>query len=90
MVKFMQFTYYIISIFCSPSLINILLKWVACAFILLLPNSLSQSITEGHEKVLNTDNAGDIPAVADLSLRYYISPCVKCSLLVENVCGMHG
>jgi hypothetical protein len=90
MVKFMQFTDYYINIFCSSSPINILLKWVVIAFILLLPNSLSQHITTGCEKVFYTDTASDIPAVDFLFLRYCISPCMKCSWLIKHIFGMHG
>ena len=90
MVKFMQFTHYYINIFCSLSPINILLKWVAIAFILMLPNSLSQHITTGCEEVFYTDTENDNSAVDDLFLRYCISPCIKCSWLVKHVFGMHG
>ena len=89
MVKFMQFIHYFINIFCSSSG-NILLKWVAIAFILLLPNSLSQHITKNCEEVLYTETARDIPVVDDSFLRYCNSPCVKCSLLVKHVIGRHG
>jgi len=86
----MQFTNYCITIFCSLSPINILLKWVAATFILLLPDSLSQHITTGCEKVFYTDAASDIPAVDNLFLRYCILPCLNCSWLVKHVFGMHG
>jgi len=86
----MQFTHYYINICCSLSPINILLKSVTIAFILLLPNFFSQPITSGCEKVFYTDTASDIPAVDDFFLRYCISPCMKCSWLVKHVFGMHG
>jgi len=86
----MQFTHYYINIFCSSSPINIFLKWVAIAFMLLLPNSLSQHITTGCEKVFYTDTASDIPAVDDLFLRYCIALCMRCSWLVKHVFGMLG
>jgi hypothetical protein len=81
MVKFMHFTHYYI---------NILLKRVATAFILVLPDSLSQHITTGCEKVFYTDTASNIPAVDNLFLRYCILSCLKCSWLVKHVFGMHG
>jgi hypothetical protein len=40
--------------------------------------------------VLYSDTASDIPAVDDLFLRYFISPCMKCSWLVKHVFGMYG
>ena len=63
---------------------------MAIAFILLLPNPLSQHITTGCEKVFYTDTASDIPEVDDLILRYCISPRMMCSWLVKHVFDMHG
>jgi hypothetical protein len=63
---------------------------VAIAFILLLPNSLSQHITTGCEKVFYTNTASDITAVDDLFLRHCVASCMKCSWLVKHVLGMHG